>query len=79
MAGTSKSSVAVSIKWKRSTGDFVESHCGRWRITPQYGGLTRPEAYDLWLDDKCVSSWNQNQREAKEEAERIASRIVDKG
>lgn len=63
------------IRWKRANDGFVESHCGRWRITPQYGGLTRPECFQLWLDDKLVSGWNQNQREAKEDAERIAEKL----
>lgn len=40
---------ARPIRWKRSTGDFVESHCGFWHITPIYGGLTRPERYELWF------------------------------
>jgi len=35
------------ILWKRSTGDYVESHNGTWWITPIYGGLTRPESYQL--------------------------------
>ena len=25
--------------WKRSTGDFVESHCGRWRRMHAPAGL----------------------------------------
>jgi hypothetical protein len=66
------------IRWKRANDGFVESHCGRWRITPQYGGLTRPECFQLWLDDKLVSGWNANQREAKEDAERIAERMEKK-
>jgi len=35
------------VRWKRSTGDYVESHDGRWWITPIYGGCTRPERYEL--------------------------------
>ncbi len=53
-----------SVRWKRATGDFVESHCGRWQITPVYGGLTRPESYKLWLDGKCIDS-GSTQRECK--------------
>lgn len=60
------------IRWKRSTGDFVESHDGRWRITPIYGGLTRPESYKLWLDEKVVDS-GTTQRECKA----IANEIQD--
>jgi hypothetical protein len=53
-----------SIRWKRSTGHFVESHCGRWRIEPIYGGLTRPESYVLRLDGKAIES-GSTQRECK--------------
>ena len=33
------------VRWKRSTGDFVESHCGRWWITPIYGAASCLAAY----------------------------------
>lgn len=55
------------IRWKRSTGDFVEAHCGFWHITPIYGGLTRPESYELWFGASTrrrVGS-GQTQRECK--------------
>jgi hypothetical protein len=58
------------LHWKRSTGHFVESHCGLWHITPIYGGLTRPESYELWfglLDRYRVGS-GQTQRECKAHA-----------
>lgn len=31
----------MKIQWRRSTGDFVESHCGQWFPTPIYGGFTK--------------------------------------
>ena len=63
------------IRWKRSTGDFVESHCGTWWITPIYGGLTRPERYEL--QTKTADGWRvvgsgSTQREAKEDAARLS-------
>jgi hypothetical protein len=61
------------IWWKRSTGDYVTSHCGRWDITPIYGGLTRPESYELRLDYKVVGT-GQTQRECKEVAAYEAKR-----
>lgn len=68
-------------QWKRSTGDFVESHCGRWKITPIYGGLTRPERYELWLDGKRVGS-GSTQREckadAKQDEEIMAKKVARK-
>jgi hypothetical protein len=60
---------SVRVDWRRSTGDYVESHCGRWRITPIYGGCTRPERYELRLDDRVVGG-GENQRECKEDADR---------
>jgi len=62
------------IRWKRSTGDFVESHCGTWWITPIYGGLTRPERYELQI--KTADGWHvvgsgSTQREAKADAARL--------
>jgi len=49
----------------------VESHCGRWHITPIYGGCTRPESYELRFDHKVVGS-GQTQRECKWNAEQVA-------
>jgi hypothetical protein len=62
------------IAWKRSTGDYVESHCGRWWITPIYGGCTRPESYELRLDNRVVGS-GANQGECKEDAERYETDV----
>jgi hypothetical protein len=59
----------VRVRWKRSTGDYVESHCGRWWITPIYGGCTRPERYELRLDNRIVGG-GSNQHECKEDADR---------
>jgi hypothetical protein len=52
------------IRWKRSDDGFSVSHDGRLRISPIYGGLTRPESYQIWLDDKVVGS-GATQRECK--------------
>jgi hypothetical protein len=61
----------VSIRWKRSSGDYVESHDGEWFITPLYCGCTRPQAYELRHNSEYTKSLGefQNQRQAKEEAE----------
>lgn len=59
------------IRWKRAVEHFVSSHCGFWHITPVYGGLTRPESYELWFgasDRRRVGS-GQTQRECKAVAE----------
>ena len=66
-----------TIHWKRSTGDFVESHCGAWWITPIYGGLTRPERYELLM--KTTDGWKivgsgATQRECKEVAANLDER-----
>lgn len=68
------------IRWKRSTGDFVESHCGAWWITPIYGGLTRPERYDLQV--KTADGWKvvgsgSSQRECKAESKRLDDWAAD--
>ncbi len=47
---------ARPIRWRRSTRDFVESRCGFWHIIPIYGGLTRPESYELWFG---ASTWRR--------------------
>lgn len=51
---------AAVIRWKRSTGDYVESHCGRWNIV-------------LYLDHKVVGS-GSTQREAKAWAAQLSER-----
>lgn len=64
------------IRWKRSAGDYVESHCGKWWITPIYGGCTRPERYELMFNGTGqAGGWRvvgsgSTQRECKEDAER---------
>lgn len=46
-------------RWKRSTGDgFTESHDGRWHISPIYGGLTRPESYQVY-DTKTKATFGR--------------------
>lgn len=67
----------ICVRWKRSTGDYVESHDGRWQIVPLYCGRTRPEVYNLVLDGKVVSSENASQREAKESVTYLPDNIVD--
>lgn len=71
------------IRWKRSTVDYVESHNGLWWITPIYGGLTRPESYELRFKgaptNKQIDGWRvvgsgSTQRECKEVAEMICER-----
>ena len=69
------------IRWKRSTGDFVESHCGRWSITPIYGGLTRPESYQLREVHRAhrVVGSGSTQRECKELAKDVDLPQIRKG
>ena len=68
----------MRIRWKRADDGFVESHCGRWWITPIYGGLTRPESYTLLRNATgSVGGWKQTgtgstQRECKMVAEQIS-------
>lgn len=63
------------VRWKIATGHYVESHCGRWWITPIYGGLTRLERYELQRNAAgAVGGWKvvgsgQTQRECKLVAE----------
>lgn len=70
---------SAPIRWKRSTGDYVESRDGSWSITPIYGGCTRPERYNLSRRD--ANGWRvvgggSTQGECKEDAERIRERYV---
>jgi hypothetical protein len=60
---------SACVRWRRSTGDYVESHCGRWWITPIYGGCTRPERYELRLDNRVVGG-GASQHACKEDADR---------
>lgn len=59
------------IRWKRAVDGFVESHDGRWRIAPLYCGCTRPQAFELFRDDKSIDSYCSTQREAKDTAEQL--------
>lgn len=71
------------IRWKRSSGDYVESHCGEWFITPIYSGCTRAQAYELRHKDNYAKALgeHQTQKEAKEWAEYLKEKrasAVDK-
>lgn len=57
------------IRWKRSQEGFVESHCGRWKITPEYWGCVKPQAFTLWRDGKKVAFGKATQHAAKDTAE----------
>lgn len=64
----------MTIRWKRSHEDYVESHCGNWWITPNYWSCTRPQSFTLnrkvdgkW---KAVDHHCATQRDAKAEAAR---------
>ncbi len=63
----------MNIRWKRARDGFVESHDGRWRISPLYWGCTKPQVYELTRDGKRVASYCTTQREAKDLAEETAS------
>lgn len=58
----------MPIRWKRARDGFVESHDGRWRISPLYCGCTRPQSFQLWKDN-ADRGWFSTQREAKAAAE----------
>jgi hypothetical protein len=69
------------IRWKRSFNDYVESYCGKWWITPIYGGCTRPAlgcaARHIALSPsgwKIVGS-GQTQRECKDIAQDQAAKL----
>jgi hypothetical protein len=69
------------IRWKRSFNDYVESYCGKWWITPIYGGCTRPEQYVLQHNPTLSpSGWKivgsgQTQRECKDIAQDQAAKL----
>lgn len=69
----------ASVHWKRANDGFVESHCGRWRITPLYCGCTRPQSYELWFDNQS-KGWYSSQREAKDDVrDRLAAKLLKGG
>jgi hypothetical protein len=57
------------VRWRPARDGFVESHDGRWHISPLYWGCTRPQVYELRRDGKVVASYCATQREAKDLAE----------
>lgn len=69
----------MAIHWKRSVEGFVESHDGRWRITPNYFSCVAAQSYRLHHDGKTVSHACQTQRDAKAEADRLVAPCYGKG
>lgn len=73
------------ISWHKPSRDFVSSKCGRFNISPTYGGGTRPESYALHYlrpgppgqkdSVQSVAGHCQTQREAKERAEEFYAEI----
>jgi hypothetical protein len=64
----------VTVRWKKSEEGYVESHCGHWKITPEYWSCVNPQAYTLWRDNKKVSYGCSTQRDAKQSADNIVNR-----
>ena len=56
------------IRWKRSQEGFVESRCGRWKITPEYWSCVDPQAFTLSRDGEIVARHCSTQRDAKDTA-----------
>lgn len=68
------------IVWKRPTGGYCESACGRWKISPLYCGRVKPQFYELRCDGKVIAARRTTQRAAKAAAEVVAARqAISKG
>lgn len=68
--------MGTRVRWKRAQEHYVDSHCGRWKITPEYWSCVSPRYFKLWHDKKVVGG-GETQRECKEEAERISLKEKD--
>jgi hypothetical protein len=64
------------IRWKRSSDGFAESHCGRWRITPEYWSCVEPQAFTLHRDGKIVARGCSTQRDAKDTASDLLAKEI---
>ncbi len=67
------------VRWRPANNGFVESHCGRYQISPLYWGCTRPQVYELRVDGEVVASYCANQREAKDCADDRADDLTPDG
>lgn len=63
-----------TVQWKRSQDGFVESRCGRWKITPEYWSCTDPQAFTLHRDGKIVARHCETQRDAKDTANSLLAK-----
>jgi hypothetical protein len=63
------------IEWQRAKEHYVYSHCGKYVISPIYGGLTRPESYIVSYENKRIGS-GQTQRECKDVADEHAFVLI---
>lgn len=61
----------MTIRWKRSTEGYCDSHCGRWKITPLYCGRVKPQFFDLYRDGQKVALMLSSQRQAKDRADAL--------
>ncbi len=64
----------VELKWGPSDEGFVESKCGRFRITPNYCGGTRPETYEVRDGDRQITTMALSVADAKDCAARYLAR-----
>ena len=58
------------IKWRRSSGGCVHSHCGRFEIWPRFCQTKRPKFYDIYDNQEgCVFEWRRTQALCKAAAQ----------
>ncbi len=65
--------LARQVKWKRSVEGFVESHCGRFNIYPEYQGTCSAQAYRLRDNETGKQPSGDTQRDMKLTAQDIVT------
>ena len=67
----------MKTKWGRAKGGYVDSKCGRYNISPNYCGTTRPQDYKVWerIERKYIANMEATITDAKDAVERYKERI----
>ena len=65
--------MTTRIKWKRSQEGYVDSHCGRFEISPLYFSCVNPRSFKVEYVDGgeriVIASSKDSQRDAKRAAQ----------
>lgn len=70
--------MAEKIKWQRSDEGYVDSHCGRFWMCPEFEGTTRAQSYHLYeLNVMTLQGESRGTHDTQRDAKAHAQDLAD--